>query len=65
MYPVLLPATTDPTYAITVHNAAAATYGLKVGAIWWSLGMAIASGYFIYLYRSFRGKVSVEGEEIV
>lgn len=62
MYPVLLPATTDPAFAITVHNAAAGSYGLKVGAVWWSVGMAIASAYFIYLYRSFRGKVSLERE---
>jgi cytochrome bd ubiquinol oxidase subunit II len=62
MYPVLLPATTDPAYAITVQNSAAQSYGLKVGVVWWSLGMAIAMGYFIYLYRSFRGKVSLERE---
>jgi cytochrome bd ubiquinol oxidase subunit II len=61
-YPVLLPSTTDPAYAITVHNAAAPSYGLKVGVVWWSIGMAIAIGYFIYLYRSFKGKVSLEGE---
>jgi len=65
MYPVLLPATTDPAYTITVHNSAAQSYGLKVGVIWWSIGMAIALGYFIYLYRSFKGKVSLEDEEIV
>jgi cytochrome d ubiquinol oxidase subunit II len=62
MFPVLLPASTDPAYAITVFNAAAASYGLKVGVIWWSIGMAIALGYFIYLYRSFKGKVTLEGE---
>src|SRR4029434_2649337 len=45
MYPVLLPATTDPAYAITVQNSAAQSYGLKVGVVWWSLGMAIAMGY--------------------
>jgi cytochrome bd ubiquinol oxidase subunit II len=62
MYPVLLPAITDPAYSITVFNAAAASYGLKVGVVWWSIGMAIALGYFIYLYRSFKGKVTLEGE---
>src|SRR5262249_40256762 len=62
MYPVLLPSTTNPADAITVHNAAASSYGLKVGVVWWSIGMAIAIGYFVYLYRSFKGKVSLEGE---
>ena len=63
MYPNLLPATTDPSYGITVHNAAAPGYGLKIGVVWWSIGMAMALGYFTYLYRSFKGRVSVEGEE--
>ena len=62
MYPVLLPATTDPAYDITVHNSAAPNYGLKIGIVWWSIGMAMALGYFTYLYRSFKGKVSLEGE---
>ncbi len=61
-YPVLLPATTDSAYDITVHNAAAPSYGLTIGIIWWSIGMALALGYFTYLYRSFKGKVSLEGE---
>jgi cytochrome d ubiquinol oxidase subunit II len=61
-YPVLLPATTDPAYSITVHNAAAPSYGLKIGIIWWSIGMALALGYFFYLYRSFKGKVALEEE---
>jgi cytochrome bd-type quinol oxidase subunit 2 len=30
--------------------------------VWWSVGMATALGYFCYLYRSFKGKVSLEGE---
>jgi len=62
MYPVLLPATTDPAYAITVYNAAAASYGLKVGIVWWSIGMAIAVSYFIFVYKTFKGKVTLEGE---
>jgi hypothetical protein len=44
MYPNLLPAMTDPAQGITVYNAAAPGYGLKVGAVLWSMGMAIALG---------------------
>jgi cytochrome d ubiquinol oxidase subunit II len=29
--------------------------------IWWSLGMLLALGYFIFVYRMFGGKVSLEG----
>jgi cytochrome d ubiquinol oxidase subunit II len=62
MYPVLLPATTESAYSITVHNASAPSYGLAIGIIWWGIGMAMTLGYFTYLYRSFKGKVSLEGE---
>ena len=63
LYPNLLPATTNPTYGLTIHNAATGEYGLKVGLVWWSIGVALAIGYFIYLYRFFRGKVGVEVTE--
>lgn len=59
MYPYLLPASTDPSYSITVQNAAAPAYGLWIGVIWWTVGIVIAIGYFTYLYRSFRGKVAL------
>jgi cytochrome d ubiquinol oxidase subunit II len=62
MYPTLLPASTDPAFAITVHNSAAPSYGLGIGIIWWSIGMCLAIGYFFYLYRSFKGKVALEEE---
>jgi len=58
LYPNLLVASTDPSYSLTVSNSAAGQYGLA----WWLIGIALALGYFIYLYRSFRGKVTLEGE---
>ncbi|SRR5712692_733645 len=41
-------------------GAKAGAYGLKVGLIWWSIGMLLAAGYFTFVYRSFAGKVVVE-----
>ncbi len=61
-YPNLLIASTDPNYSLTIYNSAAGQYGLVVGLVWWVIGIALALGYFIYLYRSFRGKVTLEGE---
>ena len=61
LYPVVLPASTDPAYNLTIHNAAAAHHGLTVGLIWWTLGMILSVGYFVYVYRMFRGKVQLEG----
>ena len=60
LHPYLLPASTDPSYGLTIYNAKTGAYSLSVGLIWWLLGMALAVGYFTFLYRSFRGKVTPE-----
>jgi cytochrome d ubiquinol oxidase subunit II len=57
VYPNMLLSTTDPSLNITVNNAASSDYALSVGLIWWSFGMLLAIGYFIFTYRMFRGKV--------
>jgi cytochrome d ubiquinol oxidase subunit II len=63
LYPYLLPASADPSRGLTIYNARTGAYSLKVGLIWWGFGMVLAVGYFTFLYRSFRGKVSLHGEE--
>ena len=62
LYPLLLPASTDPARNITIYNAAAGHHGLTVGFVWWIMGMILALGYFFFVYRMFRGKVRIEGE---
>ena len=62
LYPYVLPSNTDPRLGLTVYNAAAAPYGLKVGLAWFIPGMLLTTGYFVYTYRSFAGKVSLEEE---
>jgi len=57
LYPELLPSRTDPAGSLTVHNAAASAYGLRVGLAWWIPGMTLAAIYVTYLYRQFAGKV--------
>jgi cytochrome d ubiquinol oxidase subunit II len=61
VYPMVLPSR-DPVYALTVHNAKAPDYGLKVGLIWWVLGMILATIYFSHVYRSFAGKVATDSD---
>ena len=58
VYPNLLTSTTDPALNITIYNAAAGRYALSFGLVWWSFGMALAIGYFVFVYRMFRGKVT-------
>src|SRR6202030_4297911 len=59
VFPMVLPAR-NPIYSLTVNGAKAPDYGLEVGLVWWVVGMTLAAGYFIFVYRSFAGKVSVE-----
>lgn len=59
VYPMVLPAR-DPAFSLSVANAKAGAYGLKVGFVWWTIGMILAAGYFVFLYRSFAGKVSAD-----
>ena len=62
LYPTVLPASTDPAYSLTISNSAAGRHGLTVGLVWWSLGMVLTLGYFVFVYRMFRGKVRLEEE---
>ncbi len=62
LYPVVLPASTDPALNLTIYNTAAGQHGLTVGLTWWILGMILALGYFTLLFRMFKGKVKLEGE---
>jgi cytochrome bd ubiquinol oxidase subunit II len=62
LYPRVLPSTLDPGFDLTVRNAAAQSYGLQVALLWWPIASALATIYFINLYRSFRGKVTLEGD---
>jgi cytochrome d ubiquinol oxidase subunit II len=61
-FPYVLPSNADPALSLTVHNSAAPLYGLQVGLMWFIPGMLLAGGYFVYTYRSFSGKVKLDGE---
>jgi cytochrome d ubiquinol oxidase subunit II len=59
LYPLVLPAR-NPAYALTIWNTEASAYGLKIGLIWWVIGMILAVGYSALVYRSFAGKVVID-----
>ena len=62
VYPVLLPATTGSANDITLTRAISGPHTLSVGLVWWVFGMALATGYFVFVYRKFRGKVDVTAD---
>ncbi len=59
IYPMVLPAR-DGVHSLTISNAKAGAYGLKVGLAWWIVGMILVTGYFQYVYRSSSGKVAAD-----
>jgi len=57
LYPYVLPSSLGPQFGLTISNAAAASYGLRVGLWWFVPGIALVIGYFLFTYRRFAGKV--------
>ncbi len=62
LYPMVLPAVTDPANSLTVENAATSSYALTTALKWWIPGMVLVGFYFFYTYRKFAGKVRLEEE---
>jgi len=61
MYPTVLPATTDPTYSLTIANSAAGDYGLRFGIVWWTFSALLVVVYLVYVYWTFRHRVNAAG----
>jgi len=59
LYPYVLPARPASELGLTATAVAAPVHGLWIGLAWWIPGILLAAGYFTYVYRSFRGKVTV------
>ncbi len=60
LYPTLLPATTGSEYNITMDRALSGPHTLSVGLVWWTLGMAMAVSYVVFVYSRFKGKVDLQ-----
>lgn len=60
VYPLVLPASTDPLLSLTIRNAAAGSGSLHIGLEWWIPGMLLAGLYGIFTYRRFAGKLRLE-----
>jgi cytochrome d ubiquinol oxidase subunit II len=58
LYPTLLRSTLDPRWSLTADNAASGRSGLVAGLFWWVPAILLAIGYFVVVFRMFRGKVS-------
>ncbi len=59
VFPVMLHSTFDPAFSLTAHAGAVAGRGLGLAILWWPIAMALSIGYSVFVFRQFRGKVSL------
>lgn len=57
LFPLVLPSNLEPGLGLTVDAAASADEGLRVALAWWTPGMLLVTGTFVFLYRRFSGRV--------
>ncbi|UWX53856.1 cytochrome d ubiquinol oxidase subunit II [Maribacter litopenaei] len=60
LYPVLLPSTVNPGYSVTIYNAASSQKSLGIMLTIVLIGAPLLAGYFLFLYKTFHGKVKLD-----
>ncbi|MBT0606727.1 cytochrome d ubiquinol oxidase subunit II [Aequorivita echinoideorum] len=60
LYPVLLPSTINPDYSVTIYNAASSQKSLGIMLTIVVIGSPLLAGYFLFLYKTFHGKVKLD-----
>lgn len=60
LYPTLLISTIDPKYNVTIYNAASSQKSLGIMLTIVVIGTPLLAGYFIFLYKTFNGKVKLD-----
>ena len=59
IFPVMLYSTLAPENSLTAYNVAAGPSSFLFAWIWWPVGFALATFYFVFISRRYAGKVSV------
>ena len=62
LYPVLLPSVGTQGHDLTLAAAISGPHTLRVGLVWWCVGISLALFYFGVVYWLFRGKVPVDAD---
>ncbi|MDP5104732.1 cytochrome d ubiquinol oxidase subunit II [uncultured Polaribacter sp.] len=60
LYPVLLPSKIDPSYSVTIYNAASSQKSLGIMLTMVVIGAPLLIGYLAFLYKTFNGKVKLD-----
>ncbi|HTX19260.1 MAG TPA: cytochrome d ubiquinol oxidase subunit II [Bacteroidota bacterium] len=62
LFPRLVPSRTDLAYSLTIYNASSTPRTLRAMLVIALVGMPIVIAYTIFVYRIFRGKVTISHE---
>ncbi len=60
LFPNLIPSSLDPAYSLTIFNSSSSPYTLKIMTVVALIFVPIVIAYKIWVYRLFRGPVTVE-----
>jgi len=60
LYPQLVPARPDALYSLTIYNAAASDYTLRILTVIAAIFVPVVAVYQFWVYRIFRGTVTGE-----
>ena len=60
IFPVMLHSTLASENSLTAYAVAANPQALRLACIWWPLGFALATTYFVFISLRYAGKVSVK-----
>jgi cytochrome d ubiquinol oxidase subunit II len=59
IFPVMLHSTLAPENSLTAYDVAAGARAMMLAAIWWPVGLALATVYFVFISKRYAGKVAV------
>jgi cytochrome d ubiquinol oxidase subunit II len=62
VFPVMLHSTLVPADTITAYSGTTDAHGLWLALVWWPFSAVLAIGYFVFIYRYYRGKVKVSAD---
>jgi cytochrome d ubiquinol oxidase subunit II len=60
IFPVMLYSTLAPENSLTAYDVASSPSALYLASIWWPVGFALATTYFVFISLRYAGKVSVK-----
>jgi cytochrome d ubiquinol oxidase subunit II len=60
IFPVMLYSTLAPEHSLTAYDVASSPCAILLASMWWPVGFALATVYFVCISRRYAGKVSVK-----